>query len=386
MQVVLGLGVAAAGVYGLHQLLAPRVSAWSQHLFSSRKAAAEAEAERTAALTAALERLSEGQARLQETLEGLTAAVRQQPQRGFADSQADYLACHSPSLGAQGGQRSQQQQQHGGGFGSSYYGRDGGQTTDTYASSSRAAAVRGGSSWDPYAPDASYRPASDGRPGSAASPSGRVTATGGGPSGYYGSSATGFEVTPPPMGTYRAPQPPAQYGGSSSATNPAGPSGVDPGYARRTGAYAGPEESSAAGAPVYEGPFCSSICSELQRPDLLLQALQPLGPGILQSCACMSLPSYCQQMGQLCSHGRRVPFNPVACWVSVCAAASATTRPEEAPRSAAFHEVRCRCSATAGALRRLHHAWPCGTQHCNPVVDKILAQRCVVMRCKRCPS
>jgi hypothetical protein len=256
MQVVLGLGVAAAGVYGLHQLLAPRVSAWSQQLFSSRKAAAEAEAERTAALTAALERLGEGQARLQETLESLTATVKQQPQQqGFAASQADYLACHSPSLGTQGGQRPQQhqhQQQHTGGFGSSYYGRDGAQTMDTYASSSRAAAVRGGSSWDPYAPDASsYRPAaSDGRPGSAASPSGRTAATGGGPSGFYGSSATGFEVTPSPMGTYRAPQPPTQFGGSSSATNPASPSGVDPGYARRTGAYAGPEEPSAAGALV----------------------------------------------------------------------------------------------------------------------------------------
>jgi hypothetical protein len=251
MQVVLGLGVAAAGVYGLHQLLAPRVSAWSQQLFSSRNAAAEAEAERTAALTAALERLSEGQTHLQETLESLTAAVKQQPQRGFAESQADYLACHSPSLGAQGGQRSQQHQhQHAGGFRSSYYGRDGDQTMDTYASSSRAAAVRGSSSWDPYAADASYRPTSDGRPGSAASPSGRAAATGGGPSGYYGSSATGFEVTPPLMGTYRAPQLPAQYGVSSSATNPTGPSGVDPGYARRTRAYAGPEESSAAGAPL----------------------------------------------------------------------------------------------------------------------------------------
>lgn len=253
---VLGLGVAAAGVYGLHQLLAPRLSAWSQQLFASRKAAAVAEAERTAALTSALERLSEGQERLQDTLEGLTAAVKQQQQRGFAESQADYLACSSPSLGRR---PQQQQQQCGGGLGSSYYGRDGPHTVDTYASSSRAAAVRGGSSsWDPYAPDASYyRPAAapDGRPGSAASPSGRTPGpTGGGPSGYYGSSATGFEVTPPPGGNFRAPQPPAQYGGGGSSSSAAqqpgagagGPSGVDPGYVRRAGA-AGPEEPSAVG-------------------------------------------------------------------------------------------------------------------------------------------
>lgn len=268
LQVVLGLGVAAAGVYGLHQLLAPRLTAWSHQLFSSRKAAAEAEAERTAALTAALERLSEGQSRLQETLESLTAAVKQQQQqRGFAESQADYLACQSPSLGKM--PQHQQQQQVGAGLGSSYYGRDGPQTMDTYASSSRAAAMRGGSSWDPYAPDSSYRPASEGRPGSATSPSGRnPAATAGGPSGFYGSSATGFEVTPPPMGNYRAPQPPAQYGGSS-ANKTAGPSGVDPGYARRAGAYAGPEES-ASGWPafVFGGRACCASLSEHRRRPL----------------------------------------------------------------------------------------------------------------------
>lgn len=243
-QVVLGMGVAAAGIYGLHQLLAPRLSAWSQQLFASRSAAAEAEAERTAALTAALERLSEGQMRLQETLESLTAAVKQ-PQRrgdqlGYADSQADYLACQSPSLA----KRSQQQQQQydARGFGSSGHygpGPNGPPSVDNY-SSSRAAVVRGGG-WDSYGPDSTYRPASEGRPGSATSPSGRTPA-GAAPSGFYGSSATGFEVTPPPMGSYRTPQPPAQYA-SSSSNIPAG----DPGHARRAGAFAGPEGPPAAG-------------------------------------------------------------------------------------------------------------------------------------------
>jgi hypothetical protein len=246
-QVVLGMGVAAASIYGLHQLLAPRLSAWSQQLFASRNAAAEAEAQRTAALTAALERLSEGQGRLQETLESLTAAVKQ-PQRrgdqlGYADSQTDCLACQSPSLGKRPQQQQQQQQQYAGGFGSSgYYGPapNGPSSVDNYGSSSRAAVVRGGG-WDAYGPDSSYRAASEGRPGSATSPSGRTPA-GAAPSGFYGSSATGFEVTPPPMGSYRAPQPPAQYA-SSSSNLPAG----DPGHARRAGAFAGPEETPAAG-------------------------------------------------------------------------------------------------------------------------------------------
>jgi hypothetical protein len=254
-QVVLGMGVAAASIYGLHQLLAPRLSAWSQQLFASRKAAAEAEAERTAALTAALERLSEGQARLQETLESLTAAVKQ-PQRrgdqlGFADSQADYLACQSPSLAKRS---QQQQQQYAGGFGSSGYygpGPNGPSSVDNYASSSRAAVVRGGG-WDSYGPDSMYRAASEGRPGSAASPSGRTPA-GAAPSGFYGSSATGFEVTPPPMGSYRAPQPPAQYA-SSSSNIPAG----DPGHARRAGAFAGPEGTPAAG--VLNIKYCARGC------------------------------------------------------------------------------------------------------------------------------
>lgn len=250
---VLGIGVAAAGVYGLHQLLAPRLSAWSQQLFSSRKAAAEAEAARAEALTQALERLADGQSRLQDTLEGLSTAVRQQQQRqqaehnlGYAESGADYLACQSPSLAKR------QQQQQFGGYGSSFYGAgpNAPHSVDTYASSSRAGVMRGGG-WDPYAPDSSsYRPPSDGRPGSAASPSGRnaggaAGAGGGGPSGFYGSSATGFEVTPLPAGNYRAPQPPAQYQqyGSSSSSRPARDAGGDPGYARRTGAVAGPEAS-----------------------------------------------------------------------------------------------------------------------------------------------
>jgi hypothetical protein len=221
------VGVAAAGLYGLHQLLYPRLSAWSHQLFSARSAAAEAEAERTAALTAALERLSEGQTRLQQSLVSLASAVSRQQQRpdqlGFAESQADYLALPGPSSHTK---RSQQQYN----------------SADTYASSSRAAAVRGGG-WDPYAPESSQHLPSEGRPGSAASPSGRQ----GNPSGFYGSSATAFEVTPPPMGNYRAPQPPAQYGNASSISNNAGPSGADPGYARRTGAYAGPEASAAGG-------------------------------------------------------------------------------------------------------------------------------------------
>lgn len=228
LQVVLGVGVAAAGLYGLHQLLYPRLSAWSQQLFSARSAAAEAEAERLAALTTALERLSEGQARLQESLDSLAAAVSN-PQRprpdpsGFAESHADYLALPGPS----GTRRPQQYS-----------------ANDTYASSSRAAAVRGGG-WDPYASDPSsqhYPP--EGRPSSAASPSGRNPV-----SGFYGSSATGFEVTPPPMGTYRAPQPPAQYGNAGSSSNAAAGAapGADPGYARRAGAYAGGPEASAAG-------------------------------------------------------------------------------------------------------------------------------------------
>lgn len=281
------MGVAAAGVYGLHQLLAPRLSAWSQHLFSSSKAAAEAEAQRTAALTAALERLSDGQARLQETLEGLTAAVKQQQQRhhtdhhagAYADSQVDYLACQSPSLGKR--HHHQQQQAYGGG--GSYYGGGGvggpPQSVDNYASSSRGGVVRGGGAggWDPYASDGtgmSYRAAaSDGRPGSASSPSGRnaTSGAGGAPSGFYGSSATGFEVTPPPQGNYRAPQPPAhahynnqqqqaseQYG-SSSTNRPSGPSGADPGYARRTGAYGGE-----AAQPSTEGRQGVCACSELE--------------------------------------------------------------------------------------------------------------------------
>ncbi|KAF6257295.1 hypothetical protein COO60DRAFT_1701891 [Scenedesmus sp. NREL 46B-D3] len=80
-QVMLGLGVAAASLYGLHQLLAPRISAWTHQLSESRRAAQEAEAARTAALTAALERLSEGQGKLLESVEGLAATLQQQQQQ-----------------------------------------------------------------------------------------------------------------------------------------------------------------------------------------------------------------------------------------------------------------------------------------------------------------
>jgi hypothetical protein len=163
-QVVLGLGVAAASLYGLHQLLAPRITAWSQQLSASRREAQEAEAARTAALTAALQSLSEGQAKLLESVQGLSATLQQQQQQRPGSSQAmrgigssaaygahgeaqssisfhqhrgandEHARCQSPSAAAaSGGGSSQRQQQQ---YSSNARG------WDPYADPSRGAAIR----------------------------------------------------------------------------------------------------------------------------------------------------------------------------------------------------------------------------------------------------
>lgn len=147
-QVALGVGVAAAGIYGLHQLITPRVTGWVTHMRASRAAAAQAEAQRIAALTAALESLAAGQARLQDTLNLLQAALdKQQHQQAegyrlpadpagrvgggsevVRSSHSEYLRCQSPGAAAQ------QNRQY------SY-------TSASALEASRAAMVRG---WDPY--------------------------------------------------------------------------------------------------------------------------------------------------------------------------------------------------------------------------------------------
>lgn len=198
LQVVLGVGVAAAGAYGLHQLIFPRITSWAAHFKASRAAAAEAEAQRTAALTAALESLAAGQTKLQETLEGLQAAIDKQQQQQLQQQQqqqheeryrpvdeprrigypsdtavrsshSEYLRCQSPGLAA-----AQQRQQYymGGSSGPSSY------------DASRAAAIRG---WDPY--DSSRSPAA------AVTPAYSSTAAGGGLNGY-GMPTDAFEVVP----------------------------------------------------------------------------------------------------------------------------------------------------------------------------------------------
>jgi hypothetical protein len=158
--------VAAASLYGLHQLLAPRITAWSQQLSSSRREAQEAEAARTAALTAALQSLSEGQAKLLESVQGLSATLQQQQQqqqrpgssqamRGMGSSAAygapgeaqssisfhqhrgaidEHARCQSPSAAASSGVGSSQRQQQQ--YSSNARG------WDPYADPSRGAAIR----------------------------------------------------------------------------------------------------------------------------------------------------------------------------------------------------------------------------------------------------
>jgi hypothetical protein len=244
-QAVAGVGVAAISLYGLHQLLAPRLTSWYHALSASRTAAAEAEAERTAALTAALERLAAGQARLQDSLDGLTAAMQQQQQRsmgGFGDTQSDFLACQSPAMSRH---QQQQQQQYDAAASNSFFGgAPGGRGTprpnaasSTAAHASSGAAVGRTGGWDPYGQTvsdaAAYR-----RPGSAASRHGAQPHSPGG--GYgYGSSAPSFEVAPPLTGSSRAPQPPARYAQQQQQEQEPSYAAPDPGYAARHAGGAG---------------------------------------------------------------------------------------------------------------------------------------------------
>jgi hypothetical protein len=233
LQVVLGLGVAAASLYGLHQLLAPRITAWSQQLTASRRAAQEAEAARTAALTAALQSLSEGQAKLLDSVDKLAAAVQQQQQQRPGSSQAvrgmggsaaygapgeaqssisfhqqrvttydEQLRCQSPgaaaAAGMSGSQRQQQQQ-----YSSNVRG------WDPYADPSQGAALRSsaGYSGPGYSSASNYSQPQQQQEGAASSVGGGAAA---GPAG-------GFEVVP--RGSQPASE--AMWGGSSSSSQPA---------------------------------------------------------------------------------------------------------------------------------------------------------------------
>jgi hypothetical protein len=275
LQAVLGLGVAAASLYGLHQLLAPRLSGWSQALFASRRAAAQEEAARTAALTDALENLAAGQGRLQETLDALASTLQQQQQQqqtmgGCGDSQqTEYLAAQSPALSrhqprSQQQQQQQQQQQYGNygnygnyGSGSSLYGGPppaGAGISSTAGHASSGAALAGGGGWDPYG--AQQQPYDDGhwappqhggRPGSASSARLHGHA---GPGAHPGVQ---FEVSPPAVSSNRAHQPPAKYQQQQQQQQPASGSSAapagDPGFARRAGMHAAGEGDGGAGAP-----------------------------------------------------------------------------------------------------------------------------------------
>jgi hypothetical protein len=235
LQVVLGLGVAAASLYGLHQLLAPRITAWTQQLTASRRAAQDAEAERTAALTAALQSLSEGQQKLLSSVEGLAAALQQQQQQqqrpgssqavrvmggsaayggpGEAQSSISFhqqrvtydeqLRCQSPGAAAAAGmgssQRQQQQQQQ------QYSGNVRG--WDPCADPSQGAAIRSAAGYSgPGYSSASNYSQSQQQEGAASS----VGAAAAGPAG-------GFEVVPRGM----QPASDAMWGASSSSSAPA---------------------------------------------------------------------------------------------------------------------------------------------------------------------
>jgi hypothetical protein len=231
-QVVLGLGVAAASLYGLHQLLAPRLTAWTHQLTASRRAAQDAEAARSAALTAALQSLSEGQQKLLESVQGLTATLQQQQQRpgssqavrgmgasaayggpGEAQSSisfhqhrgaADEAArCQSPSAaaaasGVGSSQRQQQQQQQ---YSSNARG------WDPYADPSRGAAIRSSGYSGP-----GYSSASNYSQPQQLQQEGAASSVGGGAAG----PGAGFEVVP------RGSQPASEaMWGASSSTGPA---------------------------------------------------------------------------------------------------------------------------------------------------------------------
>jgi hypothetical protein len=193
-QVVLALGVAAAGITGLHLLITPRLTSWVSHMRAARTAAAEAEAQRIAALTAALESLAAGQSRLQDTLNSLQAAMDkqqlQQDERCRLDVEpgrvaysgevlrsrhSEYLRCQSPGATAQQQQQQQRQQQY------SY-------SSGSAIDASRAAAVR---RWDRH--DASSSPWS-----TSAFSSRPAAVNGSGP-------PEGFEVTPRNMDLVAAP-------------------------------------------------------------------------------------------------------------------------------------------------------------------------------------
>ncbi|WIA09958.1 hypothetical protein OEZ85_010170 [Tetradesmus obliquus] len=231
-QVVLGLGVAAASLYGLHQLLAPRVTAWAHQLTASRRAAQEAEAARTAALTAALQSLCEGQQQLLDSMQGLAAALQQQQQQRPGSSQAvrvvgssgayggpgeaqssisfhqqrviydEQLRCQSPGAAAAGSGGSQRQQQQQ--YSSNVRG------FDPYADPSQGAAIRsgGGTSGPGYSSASNYSAAQQQQQqqqqqGAASS----IGGAGAGPAG-------GFEVVPHGMQAGSD----AMWGASSSSS------------------------------------------------------------------------------------------------------------------------------------------------------------------------
>eukprot|EP00775_Hariotina_reticulata_P012762 gene12762-12891_t len=239
--VVLGLGVAAASLYGLHQLLAPRLTAWSHQVFAARREAQEAEAARTAALTAALEKLAAGQDRLQEAVDSMAAAVQQQSQqaasRYAASAQPDYMRCQSPSFAL-----GSQQQYGNSGYGSSMYGGD--------AASSRAAAVRG---WDAAESGSYYRAVSGG--GGARGSSHR--AAGAGATGASGSPPDGFEVVP---------RSPAAYAGDNFS---------GPGSMR---GYSGSTDAARGGGSGAQGPSATSrpvVVDSLQVMEMVRAGITP---------------------------------------------------------------------------------------------------------------
>jgi hypothetical protein len=230
--VVLGLGVAAASLYGLHQLLAPRISAWTQQLIASRREAQEAEAARTAALTAALQSLSEGQAKLLESVQGLSATLQQQQRpassqamRGMGSSAAyggpgeaqssisfhqhrrahdEHARCQSPSAAAASGMGSSQRQQQQ--YSSNACG------WDPYADPSRGAAIRSaGYSGPGYSSAGNY-----GQPQQQQQQEGAASSVGGGAAG----DGQGFEVVP------RSSQPASEAMWGASSSNGPVPAGT----------------------------------------------------------------------------------------------------------------------------------------------------------------
>eukprot|EP00879_Flechtneria_rotunda_P004513 GHRR01004768.1.p1 GENE.GHRR01004768.1~~GHRR01004768.1.p1 ORF type:complete len:457 (+),score=196.23 GHRR01004768.1:82-1452(+) len=270
-QVVLGLGVAAAGLYGLHQLLHPHITSWSKQLTASRRAAKEAKEAKTAALTAALNRLAEGQAQLQETLKGLAATIHQQQQgtqcrskqQGYALGyenarlETDYHRPRSPERGQHRQQQQyQQQQQHP----SSVSGLN---SVDSYSHDSSRGAMA--SCWDPYDSQTARPPAVGGPSSYAIGGMGHqsdmglqeAAASSRGGLGLGGSPPDGYEVVP------RSPGQADTYSSTvavSSTRGYAGPGGgAQAGTAPGGMSQASPAVGGAADSSVEQAPHSAAF-------------------------------------------------------------------------------------------------------------------------------